>query len=620
MLARGFWSCVLPGLFVVLVDCHSVDAAETRPNVVWITAEDHGPHLGCYGDPVAATPNLDRLALQGLRYERCWSVCPVCAPARTALITGMYPSSLGAEHMRSMVPMPGGTRLYPQLLRDAGYHCTNNSKEDYNVSVEGRVWDESSAKAHWKSRGPDQPFFAIFNFTGTHESRMHRMEGKAPRTDPAKVRVPAYHPDLPAVRADWAHYHDGIRESDAEAGRILAELDADGLADDTIVFYFADHGPGLARSKRSACDSGLRVPLIVRFPEKFRHLAPPEYQSGAVSNRLVSFVDFAPTLLALCGVEPPGWMQGQPFAGARPSAPPAFLVGSRGRMDERHDLVRCVTDGRYVYVRNLLPHLPHGQHVDYQFKGPLTRAWHDAFTQGKTDPAQSFFWQAPRPVEELYDLRSDPDETRNLAGLVESKELLDRFRAALEVWTARTGDRSLWPESEMLGKAAGESPRDRLAGAHSEDERLQVMRAAYGAGLPESSAGETFPAVRYWNLMRLRFAGLSKLRESKPLIEKHLTDPSPTVRIVAAELSLLSGGDPGSATEILTAVLRENPGNAALLAEALSTMERSTPFIVAAEVRATCEQLPDAHPAWNKRVAPKIALLRDRVMAGLKGR
>ncbi len=392
-------------------------AAAPLPNVVWITAEDHGPHLGCYGDPVARTPNLDRLASRGLRYERCWSVCPVCAPARTALITGMYPSSLGAEHMRSMVPMPLGTKLYPQLLREAGYHCTNNSKEDYNVSVAGKIWDESSGKAHWRSRKSGQPFFAVFNFTGTHESRMHRLSGKPPITDPAQVRVPAYHPDLPDVRTDWAHYHDGIRESDVEAGRILAELDADGLTDETIVFYYADHGPGLARSKRSACDSGLRVPLIVHFPAKFRHLAPPDYAEGAVSKRLVSFVDFAPTLLSVCGVAVPEWQQGAPFAGTRPSEPHKFVFGSRGRMDERHDLVRCVTDGRHVYVRNLLPRFPHGQHVDYQFKGPLTRAWNGAFVRGETNPAQSFFWQAPRPVEELYDLASDPDENPQSGGI-----------------------------------------------------------------------------------------------------------------------------------------------------------------------------------------------------------
>jgi arylsulfatase A-like enzyme len=619
--SRVFWRSGLLGLVLAAFLGDVACAADHRPNVVWITAEDHGPHLGCYGDPVAVTPNLDRLAARGLRYERCWSVCPVCAPARTALITGMYPSSLGAEHMRSMVPMPQGTKLYPQLLREAGYHCTNNSKEDYNVSVEGRVWDESSNKAHWKSRQPGQPFFAIFNFTGTHESRMHRMEGKAPKTDPAKVRVPAYHPDLPAVRTDWAHYHDGIRESDKEAGRILAELESDGLAEDTVVFYFADHGPGLARSKRSACDSGLRVPLIVWFPEKFRHLAPPEYQPGAVSERLVSFVDFAPTLLSLCGITPPRWMQGAPFAGANPAEPHSMLFGSRGRMDERHDLVRCVTDGRYVYVRNLLPHLPHGQHVEYQFKGPLTRAWHDAFSQGKTNPAQSAFWMTPRPAEELYDLQLDPDETWNLAASTEVEATLRKFRAALEEWTLRRFDLSLWPESEMLGAAAGGSPQDRVDSKVATGERNHVAQAAYLASLDEGNfigvtPDKDFPAVRYWNLMRVRFAGVDAMRESRSMIEKHLTDPSPAVRIAAAELSLLSGGNP----QALTAIVRENPTNAAVLSEALSALERSARYVAVAEVRAVCEPLPDAHPAWNKRVAPKIALLRDRVLAELKTR
>jgi uncharacterized sulfatase len=541
----------------------------------------------------------------------------------------MYPSSLGAEHMRSLVPMPSGTKLYPQLLRESGYHCTNNSKEDYNVSVAGPIWDESSGKAHWRSRKPGQPFFAVFNFTGTHESRMHRLAGKSPKTDPALVRVPAYHPDAPEVRSDWAHYHDGIRESDVEAGRILGELEADGLADETIVFYFADHGAGLARSKRSACDSGLRVPLIVHFPEKFRHLAPPEYAEGAVSKRLVSFVDFAPTLLALCGVAVPDWQQGKPFAGPQPAEPHKFVFGSRGRMDERHDLVRCVTDGRHVYVRNLLPRIPHGQHVDYQFKGPLTRVWHEAFVRGKTNPAQSFFWQAPRPVEELYDLASDPDETRNLAGSSEAEPTLRKFREALAAWTERYQDLSLWPESEMLGRAAGDSPRDRLVNASTEDECRRVVRAAYlatgdggtaateGATPPPDGLEDSSAAVRYWGLMRLRRADLEATRKLLPAIRNRLADDAPAVRIAVAELLLDLGSDAEAATRVLTTIVQENIRDAAVLAEALAVMERTAAKLSGSDTRGVCGQLPDAHPDWNKRIAPKVALLRDRVLAEL---
>jgi len=240
-----------------------------RPNVLWITCEDMGPHIGCFGDTFAKTPVLDGLAERGLRYRRCWSNAPVCAPARTTIISGVYPPAMGAEHMRSLVAMGDGRKMFPQLLREAGYYTTNNSKEDYNLELTGKVWDESSPRAHWRKRAAGQPFFSVFNFVGTHESQIrkrphewkHSFEG---------VRVPAYQPDTPEVRKDWAQYYDNIEEMDTWAGGILKQLEADGLLDDTIVFFYSDHGSGMPRSKRWPYDSGLRVPLILSIPEKYR--------------------------------------------------------------------------------------------------------------------------------------------------------------------------------------------------------------------------------------------------------------------------------------------------------------------------------------------------------------
>ncbi len=369
--------------------------AAERPNILWLTSEDHGPHMGCYGDPVARTPHLDALAKQGMRFRQVWSCVPVCAPARTAIITGLYPSSCGALHMRSMVSLPADIKLYPQFLREAGYYCTNNSKEDYNCRQPRMLWDESSDKAHWRNRRDGQPFFAVFNFTKSHESQI-RSRPHAQITDPAAIRVPAYHPDTPEVRQDWAQYYDKVSEVDADAGARLREIEQAGLASDTIVFYYADHGSGMPRSKRWTGNSGLQVPLVVCFPERWRHLAPREYQPGGQSDRLVNFVDFAPTLLSLVGVQPPAWMQGHAFAGPFQTAPPALLFGERGRMDERFDSVRSVTDGRYVYLRNFYPHVSQAQHVDYQFMTPTTRVWRDWFDRGLTNDAQSIFWRVPQ--------------------------------------------------------------------------------------------------------------------------------------------------------------------------------------------------------------------------------
>ncbi|VAX37786.1 Sulfatase, partial [hydrothermal vent metagenome] len=242
--------CLVASTFLLLVNVNSLQAADkqqSRPNILWITSEDNGPHLGCYGDTYAQTPHIDGLAKKGVIYLNCWSTAPVCAPARTTLITGMYPPSLGAEHMRTMINLPKGIQMYPQYLRKAGYYCTNNSKTDYNLVEPGQVWNASSRKAHWKNRKPGQPFFAIFNHTISHESKIRNK----PHTlihDPAKVRVPAYHPDTPEVRHDWAQYYDRITEMDAKVGRNLKELADAGLTDETIIFYYGDHGSGMPRS------------------------------------------------------------------------------------------------------------------------------------------------------------------------------------------------------------------------------------------------------------------------------------------------------------------------------------------------------------------------------------
>src|SRR3954454_5019137 len=271
-----------------------------RPNMLWLTTEDIGPQLGCYGDTYAQTPNLDRLASRGVIYLNAWSNAPVCAPARTTIITGVYPNSTGSEHMRSQTVMPPFMRMYPQLLRDAGYYCTNNSKEDYNLQKPGKVWDESSNKAHWKNRAPGQPFFAVFNNLITHESQI-RTRPHVWQHDPAKVPLPSYYPDAPEVRQDWAQYYDNITTMDGWLGQKLKELADAGLSDDTIVFFYGDHGSGMPRSKRWLYNSGLRVPLIVYVPPKFKDLMPKDYSPGGKSERLVGFVDLAPTLLSLIG-------------------------------------------------------------------------------------------------------------------------------------------------------------------------------------------------------------------------------------------------------------------------------------------------------------------------------
>ena len=299
--------------------------------------------------------------------------------------------------MRSLVQLPAGLRMFPQFLRDAGYYCTNNNKEDYNLEKPGRVWDESSKKAHWKNRRKGQPFFAVFNFTISHESQIRNEIDAADQIhDPAKVRLPAYHPDTPEVRRDWAQYYDRITMMDKQAGAKLQELEASraGGRHDHLLL----RRPWLGDAAEQAVGVQLGAERAVHrvLPAEVAALAPKDYRAGGTSDRLVSFVDLAPTMLSLAGIEPPEWMQGGAFCGKYAAPEPEFSFGFRGRMDERYDLVRSVRDKRYMYVRNFMPHRPHGQHNAYMFETPTTRVWRQLFDEGKLNAAQSRFWQQPK--------------------------------------------------------------------------------------------------------------------------------------------------------------------------------------------------------------------------------
>jgi arylsulfatase A-like enzyme len=515
--------------------------AAARPNILWLTTEDIGPQLGCYGDAYADTPNLDRFATTSLRYLNAWSNAPVCAPARTTIITGVYPTATGSEHMRSMTNMPGFMRMSPQVLREAGYYCTNNAKEDYNLAKPGQVWDESSNKAHWRDRPAGKPFFAVFNHLGTHESQI-RKRPHAFVHDPAKAVLPAYQPDVPEVRQDWAQYYDNITVMDGWFAGQLKELADAGLADDTIVFFYGDHGSGMPRGKRSACNSGLRVPLLIHVPDKWKHLAPPDYLPGGTTDRLVSFVDLAPTLYSLAGAPRPAWVQGEAFMGLAAAKPRECVFGFRGRMDERADLVRSVRDKRYVYVRNFQPHLPAGQHNAYMFETPTTRVWDRLYREGKLKPPQTYYWE-PHPSEELYDLDADKDEVVNLATSAEHKATLERLRAELRRWILETRDVDLLPEGEIHSRSKGSSPYEvghdpakypleRIL----ETAEMASDRSAADAG-PELAKrlADADSAVRYWAATGLLVRGGQTAAAQRDALSAALKDSSPFVQIAAAE-------------------------------------------------------------------------------------
>ncbi len=509
-----------------------------RPNLLWISCEDTGPQIGCYGDPHAITPAIDRLASQGVRYTHAYTVAGVCAPSRSGIITGMYPSTLGSCYMRCRITLPGFVRCFPAYLRDAGYYCTNNVKTDYNFDVPRDAWDDVSNQAHWRNRPAGRPFFAVFNLMVTHESQIRlrgdayaRITGRltpAQRQDPARLRtLPPYYPDTPVTRRDWAGYYECITAMDYQAGDRLRELEADGLLDDTIVFFWGDHGVGLPRAKRWLYEDSTRVPLVIRVPEKFR--VPGQAQPGSADDQLVSFLDVGPTVLNLAGVPAPRHMQGRAFLGPNLTAPRQYIYGARDRMDERYDCVRVVRDRRYRYLRNYMPHLPYMQHIAYMEEGWTMKELRRLQREGKLPPAARLMMSAAKPVEELYDAEADPHELRNLAEDPAHRAALERLRAEHERWSLETRDLGLIPEPivDELGRRYG-SRYAILRQADSEQylRRLRALVDAVNrkqnAPLVQAALADPDPAFRYWAVIG---------SEATPAL---LKDPHPAVRIAAA--------------------------------------------------------------------------------------
>ncbi|WP_437201231.1 sulfatase-like hydrolase/transferase [Planctomicrobium sp. SH664] len=513
------------------------------PNILWLTVEDTGPELGCYGNPDAVTPHLDRFARESTRYLNAWSNAPVCAPARTTLVTGLYPHSTGSEHMRSLTRIPTRFEMYPAQIRKAGYFCFNQSKEDYNVERPEDLWDEIAEKRRpWSELKKHQPFIAVLNQNITHESRI-RTRPHQQVHDPAKVSIPPYHPDTPDVRQDWAQDYDNITEMDEWFGRMLEQLESNGLDENTIVFFYGDHGSGMPRHKRAPYASGLRVPLLIRVPEKFRHLASADMQPGGTSERLVAFIDFAPTLVSLAGQKPPAWMQGRAFMGAAQTEPNDYLYSFQGRMSERYDLIRTVRNKRYLYVRNYMPHRPLGQQVNYMFQTPSTRSWYEEYRAGRLNPVQSRFWERKSP-DELYDLEQDPHQIDNRIDDPALKSVRDELRHALRQQQLTVRDVGLIPEQELRNLLPEITPYEF---GHDPEryplERVLEMadRATFSreADLPVLVQGlkDENSVVRYWAAMGLLIQGEKGFEAGgSALHEVVLHDPSPSVRVPAAEL------------------------------------------------------------------------------------
>ena len=536
--------------------------AADRPNILWLTCEDNNVNwVGCYGNPHAETPHIDKLAAEGVQYMHCYANAPVCAPSRSTWITGIHALSMGTHPMRSRYRIPHDTiKYYPDLLKKAGYFVGNAKKTDYNIG--GRddksPWDTD--KADWGELKRKQPFFMVINSTKSHESRAFGDVNNTTHS-PNDVRLAKYHPDIPDMRKNYAHYHDQMKKMDAEIGQALTHLKQAGLAENTIVIHNSDHGGVMARSKRFLFNSGTHCPLIIRIPEKFKHLRPA--QPGTQIDTLVSFIDMTKTWLSVCGAETPDYLQGKVFLGPEAESRD-YHVSFRARMDERCDNVRAIRDQTFLYIRNYMPYAPWGQHLNYLWNMRATQAWEQHHLAGQTNAITGRFF-GTKPMEELYDTSTDPDNVHNLIDDPAYAKQVRRLSRAMDAWQLEHYDSALLPESEMVkradeaGKTIYELVRDPKLYDLKAYQHMAALALEQEAGhLPTFYRHLTHPdsGIRYWAMI-----GCFNLQTSVSLdmasIRRALKDDSHHVRIMAAWI-VYRTGDKAAAQACWNALLRES--------------------------------------------------------------
>ena len=442
------------------------------PNIIWLVAEDQSPHFfPMYGDSTISLPHLEALADDGIVFKNAYAPVPVCAPARSALITGMFPTTLGTHNMRtynaynpdnqpeiqiqSYSPLvPEGVKMFTEYLRKEGYYCTNNAKEDYNFKTLESAWDDSSENGHWRNRAEGQPFFSVFNFGICHESGIWRQHNQPLSVAPKKVPVPPYFPNNETIQHDLAVNYSNLKRMDEQLGKIIQQLKDEGLYENSIIFFYADHGGPFPRHKRALYETGTKVPLIIKFNKNKK---TEDYNTD-----LVSFVDFAPTVLSLAGIKPPRVMQGKALFGRyRDSIKRTQIFTSSDRFDEVSDRLRAVRQGRYKYIRNFNPEISNALPVSYREQMPMMQKLLEMYKADQLDSLASQWFRVPKPEEELYDLEKDPFELQNLAGDIGLKDTLQHLRKILKDWIKSTNDLGQFSEKELLTSwlAEGEQPK-----------------------------------------------------------------------------------------------------------------------------------------------------------------
>ncbi len=532
----------------------AADKTQDKPNIVWICAEDITTMLGCYDDENALTPNLDAFAGRSVKFTNAFATAPVCSPSRSCIITGEYATSLGTQHLRSETLVPESVVPFPKYLKNAGYYVSNNDKEDYNFT-DNTIWNESSGEAHWRNRKGNQPFFSVFNIGITHQSGIfgndsvyaRRVEKYLPEIQEMvseNLVLPPYFPESPTLRKLWARYYTNVQVMDLQFAERLKELEDEGLLENTIVFFFSDHGTGMPRAKRALYDSGLKIPLLVYVPEKYAALF--NMKAGGENDRLISFLDFAPTVLDLAGVAIPQNMSGKSFISEKEINEKDFVFGTSDRVDEAYETARTIRTKKFRYIRNFLPYTPLIQPNFYSDKSESMQELSKFRNQPGLTPAQSILFAENRPAEELYDVVNDPYEINNLAGRPEYRQVLEQMRTNLRSEILKSFDTGLMPEPEMIRLAENSYPFD-IAKNDALFPVAEVLDACDLIITPGISSDDIIRYlnhengfVRFWTVVAvesLEFYEPEILAELK----KRISDDFETVQIEAAKTLIKAG-------------------------------------------------------------------------------
>lgn len=554
-------------LFLLMFNVFSVYnvLARVKPNILWITIEDTSPQfLGCYGNETARTPVIDKLAEEGFRFANAFSTGTVCSPSRTAIITGVKTYQAGTGNHRSKYPVPALVKGFPYYLQQQGYHTTNNVKTDYNIANEpafiAEAWNENSNKAGWWGRKPGQPFFAVFNFNESHQSRtmtetydwylenVYNQLLPNEHIDDQAFEMPPFYRDSPEMRKQFARVYNSIALTDKRIGELLTRLEKDRLKDSTIIFFFADHGEGMPRGKTNGINYGYRVPMVIWFPEMYKHLSPWG-KSGFVTNELVDFTDLAPTLISLAGGKIPPHLEGRPFLGKQRKNLVDHLFLSSDRSDNGIDMVRTVTDGRFVYSRNFLPFINEARYIRYMEIGEIKQQMRNDLAANLLNPLQRSLF-GPRSPEFLFDIQSDLWETKNLAENPEYTSVLEKMRTLLKNEVLRSRDVMFLPEYEIENISAYSTPYEfRL---NKDEYRLEeIFDAAELSGFrgPDVALKQslmlasTNKIVRYWAILGLRSQNADDIKPFEAAIIQAMDDSYLPVAVTASAVAYEMSGN-----------------------------------------------------------------------------